>query len=87
MNPTGARRLLRIYPVLREMAPALLKKVEETAMPVHAPAGQGLFGDSTPCSYYPLLIDGIIRASKISPEGHEILLYRPTPEKAASSRS
>ncbi len=76
MNPIERARLLRIYPVLREMAAALLKKVEETAMPIHAPAGQRLFGDGSPCTYYPLLIDGIIRASKISPEGHEILLYR-----------
>jgi len=79
LNPTERASLLRIYPVLREMAAALLKKVEEAAMPVRAPAGRRLFGDGSPCSYYPLLIDGNIRASKISPEGHEILLYRLNP--------
>lgn len=79
MKPADRAGLLRIYPVLREMPSALLKKVEETATPARAHAGQRLFGDGSPCTYYPLLVDGIIRASKISPEGHEILLYRVNP--------
>ncbi len=79
LNATDRERLLRIYPVLRELSAVLLKKLEETAMPVHAPAGQRLFGDGSPCAYYPLLTKGIIRASKFSPEGHEILLYRLQP--------
>ncbi len=79
MNPTERGRLLRIYPVLRELPAPLLRKVETTAKPVQAPAGQRLFNDGSPCAYYPLLIEGIIRASKISPEGHEILLYRLYP--------
>jgi CRP/FNR family transcriptional regulator, anaerobic regulatory protein len=79
LNPPDRARLLCIYPVLREMPAALLKKVEETATPAQAQAGQRLFSDGSPCTHYPLLIDGIIRASKISPEGHEILLYRLNP--------
>jgi CRP/FNR family transcriptional regulator len=79
MNTTDLERLLRIYPVLRELPAALLKKVEETAKTVLASAGQRLFGDGHPCTHYPLLIEGIIRASKISPDGHEILLYRLNP--------
>ena len=79
MNPTERGRLLRTYPVLQELPAPLLKKVEAAAKPVHAPAGQRLFGDGSPCTYYPLLIEGIIRASKVSPDGHEILLYRLNP--------
>ena len=79
MNTTERGRVLRIYPVLRELPDALLKKVEETAEPVHASAGQRVFGDGSPCTHYPLLIDGIIRASKISADGHEILLYLLNP--------
>jgi CRP/FNR family transcriptional regulator len=79
LNPIERGRLLRIYPVLRELPAPLLKKVETTAKPVRAPAGQRLFNDGSPCTYYPLLIEGIIRASKISPDGHEILLYRLYP--------
>ena len=79
MNPTERGQLLRIYPVLRQLPAPVLKKVEATAKPVHAPAGQRLFGDGSPCTDYPLLIEGTIRVSKISPEGHEILLYRLNP--------
>ncbi len=79
MNTTDRGRLLRMYPVLQELPPDLLRKVEETARPIQATAGQQLFGDGSPCTHYPLLIEGIIRASKYSLEGHEILLYRLNP--------
>jgi CRP/FNR family transcriptional regulator len=79
MNTTDRERLLRIYPVLRELSPDLLLKVEETARRVQAAAGQRLFDDGSPCTHYPLLIEGIIRASKSSPDGHGILLYRLHP--------
>ena len=79
MNPRWRGQLLRIYPVLRELPAPLLKRVELTATPVHASAGQRLFSDGSPCTFYPLLIEGTIRASKVSPEGHEILLYRLNP--------
>ncbi len=79
MNTSDRRRLLRIYPVLQELPPDLLGKVEETAQPIQTPAGSRLFEDGGPCTHYPLLIEGIIRASKRSPDGHEILLYRLNP--------
>jgi len=79
MNLPERGKLLRTYPVLQELPDGLLGKVEETAEPVRVPAGRRLFGDSSPCTHYPLLIEGIIRASKFSPNGHEILLYRLHP--------
>jgi CRP/FNR family transcriptional regulator len=79
LTPTERGRLLRTYPVLQELPAPLLKKVEASATQVHASAGQRLFSDGSPCTYYPLLIEGTIRAFKISPEGHEILLYRLNP--------
>jgi len=79
MNTTDRGRLLRTYPVLKELPPELLRRVEETAKPIQAHAGQRLFGDGSPCTHYPLLLEGTIRASKSSPDGHEILLYRLNP--------
>jgi CRP/FNR family transcriptional regulator, anaerobic regulatory protein len=79
MNATDHGRLLHTYPVLRELPAALLRKLEESAKPVRAPAGRRLFGEGSPCTHYPLLIEGSIRASKFSPDGHEILLYRLNP--------
>lgn len=79
MDTTDRARLLRVYSVLRELPAALLAKVEETAKPVLAPAGERLFGEGSPCTHYPLLIEGIIHVSKTSPDGHEILLYHLDP--------
>ena len=79
MNSTERGQLLRIYPVLVQLPASLLKQVEATATPIHAPAGQQLFSDGSPCTDYPLLLEGTIRVSKVSPEGHEILLYRLDP--------
>ena len=79
MNVTDRGRLLRIYPVLRELPPVLLKRVEETATPVEAPGGSRLFGDGSPCANYPLLLEGTVRISKPSPDGHELLLYLLNP--------
>ena len=79
MNKADWARLRRIYPVLGELPPELLRKVEATARFIQAPAGRRLFGDGSPCTHYPLLVEGVIRASKCSPDGHEILLYRLNP--------
>src|SRR6185295_13144323 len=31
------------------------------------------------CASYPLVVEGTIRVSRLSPEGHEILMYRISP--------
>jgi CRP/FNR family transcriptional regulator len=79
MDTTDRARLLRVYPVLRELPAALLAKVGETAKPIRASAGERLFGEGSPCTDYPLVIEGIIHVSKTSPDGHEILLYHLDP--------
>ena len=78
MIPTN-RELLRTYPVLLELSAPLLAKVQETATLVRAPAGRRLFGDGSACTHYVLLVEGTIRVAKLSPDGHEILLYRLNP--------
>lgn len=79
MNPTDRGRLLRLYPVLQDLPPELLGRVEEAGRPAQAAAGQRLFSDGDPCTHYSLLLEGIIRASRLSSDGHEILLYRINP--------
>jgi len=76
MNKVDREKLFDCYPVLKELPPDLLRKVEQEAKLVQAPAGRQLFGEGSPCTYYPLLVEGTIRATKCSPDGHEILLYR-----------
>jgi CRP/FNR family transcriptional regulator len=79
MDATDRGRLYRTYPVLQGLPAGLLKKVEETAKLVRAPADKRLFDVGSPCTDYPLLIEGTIRISKSSPDGHELLLYLLNP--------
>lgn len=79
MNRSDREKIARCYPVIAELPADLLRKVEETARPIQAPSGRRLFDEGSPCTHYPLLVDGTIRASKLGPDGHEILLYRLNP--------
>jgi CRP/FNR family transcriptional regulator len=65
--------------VIRELPAALLGKAEALAAAVQVPAGQRVFGDGRPATSYPFLIEGIVRVSGTSPDGHEVLLYRLGP--------
>jgi CRP/FNR family transcriptional regulator, anaerobic regulatory protein len=84
LNATDRARLLRTYPVLAEVPAAVLAKVEGSPKPVLVARGQSLFGDGSPCTHYPLIIEGTIRVSKLSPAGHEILLYRLNPGQSCA---
>jgi CRP/FNR family transcriptional regulator, anaerobic regulatory protein len=79
MNQADRRRLFQCYPVLEKLPPELLRRVESEARLVQAPAGRQLFDEGSPCTAFPLLVDGVIRATKCGPDGHEILLYRLNP--------
>jgi len=79
MNRADRERIFRCYPVFAELPKELLQRVEQAARLVEAPAGRRLFDEGGPCTHYPLLVEGVIRATKCSPDGHEILLYRLNP--------
>lgn len=79
MNTTDRRRVFRTYPVLQQLPPLLLRKLDEVAAPVQVLAGQPMFSDGSPCTHYPLLIEGTIRVSKPSVAGQKILMYRLNP--------
>ncbi len=72
-------RLLKCYPVLADSPADLFRQIEKEARLAQAPAGRQLFDEGNPCTHFPLLVSGVIRATKCSPEGHEILLYRLNP--------
>ncbi|MGH9868458.1 MAG: Crp/Fnr family transcriptional regulator [Candidatus Polarisedimenticolia bacterium] len=71
--------ILKSYPVLEEVPSSLLQELQREAVPVRAPAGRQLFSEGSPCTHFPLLVDGVIRALKCGPDGHEMLLYRLHP--------
>lgn len=43
------------------------------------PPDTQVFDEHSPCSAFPLLLEGSIRVSKVAPSGREIVLYRVTP--------
>jgi CRP/FNR family transcriptional regulator, anaerobic regulatory protein len=79
MTRTERDRLMKCYPVLASLPADLYRQVEREIRLAQAPAGRQLFDEGSPCTHFPLLVDGVIRATKASPEGHEILLYRLNP--------
>ena len=79
MKKDEKERLVRRYPVLEEIGPDLFKRIEEEASLIEAPVGRQLFDEGNPCTHFPLLVEGVIRATKCSPDGHEILLYQLLP--------
>ena len=79
MNKADWDRIVHVYPVVERMPAALARTLEESLRPVQAPAGRPLFTAGDPCTHFPLLVEGIIRATKCGPDGHEILLYRLNP--------
>jgi len=79
MNRADRLRLFQCYPVLEKLPLDLLQRVELEAKPVRTPAGRQLFDEGSPCTAFPLLVEGVIRATKSGPDGHEILLYRLNP--------
>ncbi len=71
--------ILKSYPVLKELPAGFLQEITREAVAIKARAGQQLFVEGVPCTHFPLLVDGVIRAAKCGPDGHEILLYRLHP--------
>jgi CRP/FNR family transcriptional regulator len=72
-------RLLRKYPMLRELSAADQAELSETAVEMHLPAGTVLFDENQPCQGFPLLLSGNIRVIKAAPNGRELQLYRVMP--------
>jgi CRP/FNR family transcriptional regulator len=79
MTKIDRSKVVKTYPVLEDLPDALMEEIEKQAAPVRATAGTQLFSEGTPCTHFPLLVEGTIRAAKCGPDGHEILLYRLNP--------
>jgi CRP/FNR family transcriptional regulator len=61
------------------LATRLTKALEQESQAIEVPAGQVLFDEGTPCRQFLILNSGVIRVSRISPDGRELLLYRVRP--------
>jgi CRP/FNR family transcriptional regulator len=70
------KRLLQLYPMLRELPAAEKETLLASANVMRVPAGTVIFDENQPCQGFPLLLSGSIRVIKAAPNGRELLLYR-----------
>jgi CRP/FNR family transcriptional regulator len=72
-------RLLQLFPVFLQLPDAAVDEIVRTAAPRQAPAGTILFEAASPCTGFPMLLEGSVRVVKTAPNGREVQLYRVTP--------
>ena len=80
MTPEDIKtRLLELFPVFRQLSPATLDAILRDAAVRQAPAASVLFEAASPCTGFPMLLEGRVRVVKTAPNGREVQLYRITP--------
>jgi CRP/FNR family transcriptional regulator len=72
-------RLLQLFPVFQQLPATVVDEVVRGAATRHAPAGTILFEAASPCTGFPMLLEGSVRVVKAAPNGREVQLYRITP--------
>jgi CRP/FNR family transcriptional regulator, anaerobic regulatory protein len=80
MKPEALKsRLLQLFPVFGQLPDAALNEIVGTAAARQVPAGTILFEAASPCTGFPMLLEGSVRVVKSAPNGREVQLYRVTP--------
>ncbi len=77
--PELKSRLLQLFPVFQKLPAAAVEEILRSAAPSQAPAGAILFEAASPCTGFPMLLEGSVRVVKSAPNGREVQLYRITP--------
>ena len=63
------------HPMFDRVPPALNKRLRQSASQVAVPGGAQVFCEGDVCSNFLVVLDGIVRVSKPSEDGRELLLY------------
>ena len=72
-------RLLQSFPVFLQLPEAAVDEIVRTAAQRQAAAGAIMFEAASPCTGFPMLLEGSVRVVKSAPNGREVQLYRVTP--------
>ncbi|MGP1677564.1 MAG: Crp/Fnr family transcriptional regulator [Burkholderiales bacterium] len=72
-------RLLQLFPVFQKLPDAAVEDIVRSAATRQVPAGTVLFEAASPCTGFPMLLEGSVRVVKSAPNGREVQLYRITP--------
>jgi CRP/FNR family transcriptional regulator len=78
-SPEMKSRLLQLFPVFQKLPAAAVEEIVRDAATRQAPAGTILFEASSPCTGFPMLLEGNVRVVKAAPNGREVQLYRIAP--------
>jgi len=80
MKPEALKsKLSQLFPVFQQLPDATLNQIVATAAARQVPAGTILFEAASPCTGFPMLLEGSVRVVKSAPNGREVQLYRVTP--------
>ncbi len=72
-------QVLKLYPVLGAVPPAVAEQTLAQAKPLSLAAGAVVFDERRACQGFPMLLSGSIKVVKTAPNGRELQLYRVTP--------
>lgn len=75
-TPEQIRKLDELFPVLRQLSAADRKLIFNAGQVVVLPREQMLMQQNQQCQYIPLVLSGVLRIFKLSPNGREMTLYR-----------
>ena len=78
-TPELKSRLLQLFPVFLQLPDATVDEIVRSAAQRQAAAGAILFEAASPCTGFPMLLEGSVRVVKSAPNGREVQLYRVTP--------
>ncbi|MDD5405206.1 MAG: Crp/Fnr family transcriptional regulator [Sulfuricella sp.] len=79
MNDLIKAQLLALFPSLRDLPAELMRRLEQEAVYIEAPAGTVLFESSSPCQAFPMPLTGSVRVVRTGANGRELQLYRVSP--------
>lgn len=72
-------RLLQLFPVFQQLPDSAVDEIVRAAAQRQVEAGTILFEAASPCTGFPMLLEGNVRVLKSAPSGREVQLYRVTP--------
>lgn len=80
MTPAELKsRLLQLFPVFQQLPGAAVDEIVRGATQRQVEAGAVLFEAASPCTGFPMLLEGSVRVIKSAPNGREVQLYRVMP--------
>lgn len=79
ITPSQIKKIDQLFPVLTRLAERDRQILHSAGQVIELPAGQMLMQQNQQCQFIPLVLGGLLRVFKLSPNGREMTLYRTGP--------